>query len=300
MWSQTGPSQGRGQQGRDPGTRDQDSRPTSGPSQSLPSPDALFAYLESSTRRLSASGTDDLGPIGSRGRALAWNWSFWGRALVFAYRATGEARFMDLFVATFAKMLDHRDDRLGLRDAPKRRVIAGWGTDVGGLHVNEITVAGLVTLPICEFLLFMREDPDAARRYGKVSAEYLAVVEDVAWQYETDYRLTRDGGHYVNPVTGVREPLNHNHALAAVFAHLSVLTKRPRYRAKVDEIAQFFRASVTAEEQGPGRGHTCRLPTRHPRRRPRQSGRPAQQSSSRWRRSATAWAARRRFPRRFR
>jgi hypothetical protein len=248
--SQTGGLDRQAQQRRDPGTRDHDSRQLSGSMQRLPTSDALFAHLVSSTRRLTATEADDLGPIGSRGRALAWNWSFWGRALVFAYRATGEARFLDLFVATFARMLDHRDDRLGLRDAPKRRVIAGWGTDVGGLHVNEITVAGLVTLPICEFLLLMRENPDAMRRYGNVGKEYLTVAEDVAWQFETDYRLTRFGGQYVHPVTGVSEPLNHNHALGAAFAHLSVLTNKQRYRAKVDEIAQFFRASVTREENG--------------------------------------------------
>jgi hypothetical protein len=91
----------------------------------LPSPDRLFEYLERSMRRLTTSDPSDFGPVGSRGRALAWNWSFWGRALVFAYRATGEVRFLELFGETVAEILDQNDARLDLADDAKGRVVHG-------------------------------------------------------------------------------------------------------------------------------------------------------------------------------
>jgi hypothetical protein len=216
----------------------------------LPTPDELYAYLERGARRLTTTEPDDLGPIGSRGRALAWNWSFWGRAMVFAYRATSEDRFLELFVTTLSGILEQRDDRLGLIDAAKGRVVAGWGTDLGGAHLNEVTVAGLSTLPICEFLLLLRDDSRVSERYGDTAAEYLAVVEDVVWQFEDDYRLTPFGGQYLNAATRSPEPLNHTHALAATFAHLAALTPAHRYREKVIEIGQFFRSSVTEEPNG--------------------------------------------------
>jgi hypothetical protein len=202
----------------------------------LPTSDQLFAYLERSIRRLTTTDPADFGPIGSRGRALAWNWSFWGRALVFGYRATGEQRYLDLFVEAFAEILDQNDVQLGLLDGAKGSVVPGWGTEVNGVRVNEVTVAGMTALPLCEFMLLLRDDGDASRRYGHLGAQYLAVAEEVVWQYETDYRLSRHGGHYVNPLTAAMEPLNHTHALAAAFAHLWALTSAPRYRTKVDEL----------------------------------------------------------------
>ena len=216
----------------------------------LPTADELFEFLDGSVRRLTRPHPGDFGPIGSRGRALAWNWSFWGRALVFAYAATHESRFLDLFVETVANIVDQRDDRLGLVDVAKRRVVPGWGTDINSVRLNEVTVAGLVTLPLCEFLLLVRDDPVATERYGHLSDQYLAIAEEVVWQYETDYRVSRFGGSYVNPMSGAAEPLNHTHALAAAFAHLSVLTTTSRYRSKVDEIAHFFIVSVTREANG--------------------------------------------------
>src|SRR4051794_33405769 len=53
----------------------------------LPTPDELFAYLQTSVAKLLSPDPTKLGPIGTRGRVLAWYWSYWGRALVFAYRA---------------------------------------------------------------------------------------------------------------------------------------------------------------------------------------------------------------------
>jgi hypothetical protein len=216
----------------------------------LPSSEALFAYLEASIRRIVSQEDGPFGPVGSRGRALAWNWSYWGRAMVFAYRATREPRFLDLFVESFALILEQRDDRLGLVDAAKGRVVPGWGSAVGGAHLNEITVAGMVTLPLCEFLLLARDDGEVSARFGQLLPSYYAIAEEVVWQFEDDYRATPAGGHYLFPVARIPEPINHQHALAAAFVHLLALTGRPQYRARVDEIGRSFRSSVTLEKNG--------------------------------------------------
>ena len=216
----------------------------------LPTPDELFGFLERQVPRLTRADARDFGPIGSRGRALAWNWSYWGRALVFAYRATRQPRFLDLFVAAFAEILAQRDDRLGLVDGPRGRVVPGWGTDLDGVHANELTVAGLVTLPLCEFLLTVGTGGAGSLAYGRLVPEYLAIAEAVVWPYELEYRESVRGGTYLNATTGRPEPLNHVHALAAAFAHLFALTGQSRYRDKVDAIAKFFEASVVREPNG--------------------------------------------------
>jgi hypothetical protein len=216
----------------------------------LPTPDQLYAHLDRAVLRLTTRDPTQFGPIGSRGRALAWNWSFWGRALVFAYAATREMRFLDRFVEAFADILDQRDDRLGLPDAAKGRIVAGWATDLDGIRVNEGTVGGLVALPLCEFALVVRADTDAAPRYGRLAADYMTVAEEVVWEYDEDYRLSDRGGHYVHPVTGNVEPLNHTHALAAAFVHLAVLTNRAQYGTRISQIAQRFLCSVTLEDNG--------------------------------------------------
>ena len=82
-------------------------------------------------------------------------------------------------VETVDVLLSQTDVRLGLVDRVKKRILLGWGSDLDGAHVNEVTVAGLATLPICEFLLLARENGAVAERYGPVLQDYLAVVEEV-------------------------------------------------------------------------------------------------------------------------
>ena len=87
---------------------------------------------------------------GGRGRIYAWFWGYWGRSAVYMYRATDEARFLDLFVDTYKKLLAERDDRLGLVDDARKVVVPSWGTLFeDGTRANHVTTAGLITLPVC-------------------------------------------------------------------------------------------------------------------------------------------------------
>ncbi len=215
-----------------------------------PSPDELFRFFDRGLRRLVDPNDPGLPSVGGRGRLFAWYWGFWGRALVFAFEATRERRFLDLFARSFAAILDQRDDRLGIKDEPTGHILPGWGTSIGGVHANEVTVAGLVSLPLCEFLLLLQRDMDAAAAYGQLAHSYLPQIQEVTGQYEGDYRTSDDGGYYVHPVTHVVEALNHTHVLGAAYAHLWALTGERRYEERVKDLTAYFLAAVTEEPNG--------------------------------------------------
>ena len=221
----------------------------------LPSANELLAFFERLLPQLTAPhGTDHEGvaypPLGLRGRAFAWYWGFWGRALVHAYAATRQPRFLELFGSTWAAILAQRDDALGLADGPQSRILPGWATQIEGVRENEITVAGLMTLPHCELLLLLEHDPEAAGHAGITRGDAIETAAEILWQYEDGYRTTDEGGYYVHPVSGRVEALNHAHAFGAACVHLAAITGEARYREKAEALAAWFRASWTREPNG--------------------------------------------------
>lgn len=230
-----------------------------------PSAEALFSFLDGALERLITRDDAHLAPLGARGRLYGWYWGYWGRALVHGYEASREERFLRLFIESYDRLLELRDDALGLEDEAKKEVLGGWGTALEhGIRANEVTVAGLMALPVCELLLLLDREPALAERYQDARERYLESVKQTLAGFEPDFR-TADGipgGYYVVPGTEQVEALNHTHLFAAAAALLYALTGEVNRAHHLDEVRQWFLASVVREANGTWSWLYCPTPER--------------------------------------
>ncbi len=154
---------------------------------------------------------------GGRGRLFAWYWGYLGRASLMMYEATNDERFLDLVRDISLKLIEVRDDKLGLVDDERKRILPNWGTQYkNGVRANEVTSAGLITLPMCQYAR-IRGD----KVIGRAAIESLSAF--------LDERQQAFGGYYFHHYTqDIVEPLNHTHVYGAALAHCSLLPYAPK------------------------------------------------------------------------
>lgn len=220
-----------------------------------PHRDVFHDFLNWGLRWLTArdSPEPNLPPFHERGQAFAWNWSFWGRAALELYEATGERRFLDLLVGAARNVMAARDDQAGLIDVNQNRVVKSWGAVItfGGPRVRgtDITVTGLVSLPILK----------AANRLAALGEPHEELAR-MAWalapsfdEYESFYvdLPERDAGYYRYAfLPQLVEPTNHMCAFGAGLVELSLLTRDARHLEKARKLLNFWRASCVMDGDG--------------------------------------------------
>lgn len=153
---------------------------------------------------------------GQLGRLYAWNWGYLGRAALQMHQATGEDRFLSLVRDISENLLSLRDDALQLIDQERQSVIPSWGTLFkNGKRANEITTAGLITLPMCQYALATGDD-----RIGRAAVATLSAF--------IPERKDAFGGYFFEHLSeGYVEPLNHAHAYGAALSYCSRLDYAP-------------------------------------------------------------------------
>ena len=154
---------------------------------------------------------------GGRGRLFAWYWGYLGRASLMMYEATKEDRFLDLVRDISLKLIDVRDDKLGLVDDERKRILPNWGTQYkNGVRANEVTSAGLITLPMCQYARIRGDEV-----IGRAAIESLSAF--------LDEKQVAFGGYFFHHYTqDIVEPLNHTHVYGAALAHCSLLPYAPK------------------------------------------------------------------------
>lgn len=213
---------------------------------SRPKWDVIFSILDERLNGLT-QGRLDKDP-GTKGRVYAWGWVYWARGAVYAWRATSERRFADIVLNAYARLLDERDDSLDVRDDVRKRVVKSWSvfTPESPLRSCEVTVAGLMLLPICELLL-----SEGARELSDEHREALvqSVTEGLdAFDGELRVDTAFDGAFFRSPFDDSVEALNHTHAFAAALVKAYQLTGLKRYRRDAESIARYFLAACSVEE----------------------------------------------------
>ena len=180
-----------------------------------PTPDQVYRSLASKLDTMIVRKDLKLGP-GGQGRLFAWSWGYLGRASLMMYQATGEQRFLDLVRETSMRLLELRDHKLNLVDDDRKRIIESWGTKYrNGVRSNEITAAGLITLPMCQYALLTGDET-----IGKEAVRSLSAL--------LSERKTAFGGYYFPHLTQkIVEPLNHAHVYGAALAYCSLLPYAP-------------------------------------------------------------------------
>jgi hypothetical protein len=220
-----------------------------------PHRDVFYDCLDFSLRWLTALDNPDpaLPPLYNRGQLYSWQWSFWGRAALELYEATGETRFLNLLVGAAHNVMAARDDRHGIVDENQKRVVKSWGSVIsfGGpqMRGTDVTATGLITLPILQLANRL-----AAR--GELDEEVAGLAQQCAPsfdEYETFYvDLPKfDAGCYRYAfIPQAIDPTNHINAFGAGLVELYAFTQEPRHLERARKLLNFYRGSMVVDQDG--------------------------------------------------
>ena len=180
-----------------------------------PTPDDIHKAM---ARRLESNFTRtdiDL-KKGERGRLFGWSWGYIGRAALLLHEATGEERFKAMVRDTSYRLLEHRDDALGIVDPVRGRVMPSWTAKYPfGGHSTEITTAGLIALPMCQYAVKFG-DHTLGREAVKTLKAFIA-----------ERREAHGGYYYFHDVQGEVEAINHANIYGTALAHCAQLPYAP-------------------------------------------------------------------------
>ncbi|AWM87951.1 hypothetical protein [Microvirga sp. 17 mud 1-3] len=220
-----------------------------------PHRDVFYDCLDFSLRWLTAPDNPDpaLPPLYNRGQLYSWQWSFWGRAALELYEATGETRFLTLLVGAAHNVMAARDDRHGIVDENQKRVVKSWGSVIsfGGpqMRGTDVTATGLITLPILQLANRL-----AAR--GELDEEVAGLAQQCAPSFD-EYEMfyvdlpTFDAGCYRYAfIPQAIDPTNHINAFGAGLVELYAFTKEQRHLERARKLLNFYRGSMVVDRDG--------------------------------------------------
>ncbi len=184
----------------------------------------LAGYLQHQYRRLARSG----GELQSR-PAFAWQWAYWGRAAVLAFERTRDPWFLEFVARGFGFLDGLRIANQGFADEARGGILSSWPSrDASGNYRYEPRVAGLMSLPACQFARAVLAERTLHAAYLAKAEQYVAVIREVLGEFAGDYRESRYGyGRFFRPGRGRAEPLSHAHAYAAALECLNHTAEAP-------------------------------------------------------------------------
>ncbi|MGO4573418.1 hypothetical protein [Microvirga sp. 2TAF3] len=220
-----------------------------------PHRDVFYDCLNFNLRWLTALDNPDpsLPPIHQRGQLYSWQWSFWGRAALELYEATGETRFLDILVGAAHNVMAARDDMHGVIDENQKRIVKSWGSVIsfGGpkMRGTDITATGLIALPILQLANRL-----SAR--GELDDEIAGLAQKLAPSFD-EYEMFYvdlpkfDAGCYRYAfIPQAIDPTNHINAFGASLVELHAFTKEPRHLEKARKLLNFYRGSMVVDTDG--------------------------------------------------
>ncbi|MAD52454.1 hypothetical protein [Idiomarina sp. UBA3162] len=177
---------------------------------------------------------------GEKGRLFGWYWGYYGRAILDMYRATEDIRFKELFLWSVYRLLEVRDDVLGLVDEERSRLVAGWGSRFkNGKRACEITTTGLIVLPIAEY----------AALYGSKLLESETFV--MLNEFISEFKKSKEGGYFFHLSDDIVEALNHSHLYGAALAHASRIESAPdNYKRVCKLLLKYFNSFTSRSSDG--------------------------------------------------
>lgn len=215
---------------------------------SLPSLDVFYSYLKHNLHRLLFKDSER---IGSLALNYGWDWGYWGRTALYLYKFSDQDRFLTLVLDSFGQLEKLRDSSLGLIDEAKGRTVNSWGAQLDGKRYSEVTSTGLILLPMCELLVFLKDSKKDFPDFNQ--EEILQTIELAIKEFDEDFCLfdhLDQTGWYINPVSGKAEPINHVSTFAAAITHIAYLTKKKEYLDKVDLMLKFLSSAFFQEKNG--------------------------------------------------
>ena len=179
------------------------------------------------------------------GAVLAWGESYHLMSCVAMFEATRDRAYLDQAIARCDAVLAVRDDRRGLSDEIRGKVMPAWSSlkYTKGKRYTWIVHAGMLTQPMARIACLVRRDPDLYAEYGATADRYLEAVAETVHAFDADWR---DGpvegeGFYYGEYKRTGLPLNMQNAMGRTLVDLWLATGKREYRDRAEKLALFFK-----------------------------------------------------------
>lgn len=184
-------------------------------------------------------------PVTDQGGEIAWGESYQLAALVEMLDATRDPKYAELIVKLSGWIAKSRDDRQGLRDELRGRIVTAWSStnySKGSRYVWAVHT-GMIAAPMARFAAIVRRDPTLTDPWGKDADRVLTVAEEAVAAHDDEYREgpQPDEGYVYCPYLKKHLPLNMQNALAEAWLAIDDANKTPKYRERTTRLAQFLK-----------------------------------------------------------
>ena len=193
-------------------------------------------------------------PATDQGDELAWGESYQLAALVEMLDATRDPKYAPLIVKLSDWIAKSRDDRQGLRDEVRSRVVTAWSSThySKGTRYAWAVHSGMIAAPMARFAAVVRDEPGLAARWGKEADRLLKLAEEAVSTHDGEYREGpgADEGYVYCPYLKKHLPLNMQNALARAWLAMDDATKAPKHRERVTRLARFLKHRLRLMDDG--------------------------------------------------
>ena len=193
-------------------------------------------------------------PVTDQGGEIAWGESYQLAALVEMLDANRDPRYAQWIVKLSDWIAKSRDDRSGLRDEVRNRVMPAWGSTnySKGIRYVWAVHTGMIVAPMARFAAIVRSDPALKERWGVDANRLLKIAEEAAAAHDGEFREGpgADEGHVYCPYLKKHLPLNMQNALARAWLAIDDATRTPKHRERVTRLARFLKNRLRPMEDG--------------------------------------------------
>ncbi len=193
-------------------------------------------------------------PVTDQGGEIAWGESYHLSALVEMFEATRDEKYAALAVKLSDWIAQSRDDRKGLRDEVRGKVVMAWGSTnyTKGTRFAWAVHTGMIVAPMARFAAIARSDPVLKKRWGKDADRLLMLAKEAVAVHEAEYR---DGpgaeeGYVYCPYLKKHLPLNMQNALARAWLAIDDATGTPKHRERITRVARFLKNRLRPMDDG--------------------------------------------------
>ena len=195
-----------------------------------------------------------LKPVTDQGGEIAWGESYQLAALVEMFDATRDVKYAPLIVKLSDWIAKSRDDRQGLRDEMRDRIVNGWSSTnyTKGARFAWAVHTGMIVAPMARFAAVVRGDPKLQSRFGTDADRLLKIAEEAVAVHDDEYREGpgADEGYVHCPYLKKQLPLNMQNALARAWLAINDAKPSPKYRERVTRLAKFLKNRLRVMDEG--------------------------------------------------
>ena len=174
-----------------------------------------------------------------------------------AFKATGEIRFLDLFIKHFKKIIDRSDVSLTKQDYFTKRIMQAWSSDYKNGSRASIAASGRIAYAAAQFVELSRKSPLSSKRHLSIADRYLSIAEDTLLAFEDDFTSNPNETCFFQVVgseskkwNGEPHPFNHIHWFGAAHAVLHDITGEKIHLERVNCISKFWIENSIIDENG--------------------------------------------------